>query len=104
MEKNVSIDEINSTCKKINELNDRISSHDQNGRKLYEEIGWIWRNDAYITNIAEENLIISRRNQQQSERFIEEIKDKQASEIQKYEESIKRNHNKNNETDKEIDK
>lgn len=45
MEKNISIDELNSICKKMNELNDRISSHDQNGRKLYEEIGWIWRND-----------------------------------------------------------
>ena len=104
MEKNISIDELNRTCKKINELNDRISSHDQNGRKLYEEIAWLWRNDSYITNIAEENLIISRRNQQERERFIEEMKDKQASEIRKYEESIERNHNKNNETDEEMDK
>lgn len=45
MKKNISIDEINSICKKMNELNDRMSNHDQNGRKLYEEIGWIWRND-----------------------------------------------------------
>lgn len=104
MEKNISIDELNSICKKINELNDRMSNHDQNGRKLYEEIGWIWRNDAYITNIAEENLIISRRNQQERERFIEEMNDKQASEMRKYEESIERNHIKNNETDKEMDK
>lgn len=104
MKKNISIDELNSTCKKINELNDRISSHDQNGRKLYEEIAWLWRKDAYIRNIAEENLIISHRTQQQRERFVEEMRDKQKSEIQKYEESIERNHNKNNETDKEMDK
>ncbi len=45
MEKNISIDELNSICKKINELNDRMRSHDRISRNLYEEIAWIWRND-----------------------------------------------------------
>lgn len=45
MDKSISIDELNSICKKMNELNDRISNHDQNSRNLYEEITWSWRND-----------------------------------------------------------
>lgn len=104
MEKHISIDEINSICKKVNELNDRMSSHDKISRELYEEIAWRWRNDNNITNIAEENLAISRRNQLERESFIQELKDKQASEIQKNEERMKRNEDKNNERDKEMDK
>jgi len=48
MEKNISIDELNSVCKKINELNDRMRSHDRISRNLYEEIAWVWRNDRYM--------------------------------------------------------
>lgn len=98
MEKNISIDELNSICKKINELNDRMRSHDRISRNLYEEIAWHCRNDNYITDIVEENLSISRHNEMQRERLIEEMREKQASEVRKYEENRKRNDNKNDET------
>ncbi len=91
MEKNISIDELNSICKKMNELNDQMGSHDRNGRNLYEEIAWHCRNDNYITDIVEENLSISRYNEMQRERFIEEMREKQASEIRKQEENMRRN-------------
>ncbi len=97
MDKSISMDELNSVCKKINELNDRMRSHDRNSRNLYEEIAWIWRNDRYITNIIEENHVSFRRNELQREGLIEEMKCKQASEIRKHEENMKRNNDKNNE-------